>query len=76
MTYLLKRPGRSLDKTIKYDRATVPLGLLAGASAVSSCADNIHGYAAIILGITTSIVYSLANLMMEKYEVEDPLENF
>ena len=41
MTYMLKRPGRSLDKSIKFDRATVPLGLLAGAAAVSSCADNL-----------------------------------
>ena len=42
MTFLLKRPGRSLDrKSIKFDRATVPLGLLSGAAAVSSCADNL-----------------------------------
>ena len=76
ITFLLKRPGRSLDKHLKFDRGTTAYGLLAGCVSSCACADRIEGWAAIILGFTTSIMYSLACLLLEKYKIDDPLEAF
>lgn len=51
-------------------------GILAGLVSVTAGADSFHPWAAVVIGIIGSLVYSSACLMTEKLKIDDPLEAF
>lgn len=65
-----------IKSDIKWDPATLPNGILAGLVGVTAGCDALEGYGAIIVGITSGIVYCLACAALEQLKIDDPLEAF
>lgn len=61
---------------IKFDPASLPNGILAGLVGVTAGCDALEGYAALIVGLTSGIVYCLACKALEKLKIDDPLDAF
>lgn len=51
-------------------------GLLAGAVAITASCGYVETWAAVLIGIIGSIIYSIACLVLDKLEIDDPLEGF
>jgi Amt family ammonium transporter len=49
-------------------------GILAGLVAVTGSCASIEPWAAVVIGAIGSVTYSCACYMMNKYQVDDPLE--
>ena len=58
----------------RYDIGALTNGMLAGAVAVSGVCDRCQPWCAFLIGILSSIVYSLACKLWDKMGVDDPLE--
>jgi len=75
-TFLTRKHITGQNKEHRLDFGALTNGLLAGCvSITASCAD-VEQWAAIIIGIIGSIIYSSACLMTEKLKIDDPIEAF
>jgi ammonia channel protein AmtB len=58
----------------RLDFAAIGNGILAGAVSITAGCADVEPWAALIIGIIGSFVYSFACLLLEKLEVDDPVE--
>lgn len=66
--------GQNQDHRLDFGALTN--GLLAGCVSITAGCAQVAPWASIVIGICGSIIYSLACLLMEKFQVDDPLEAF
>jgi len=66
--------GQNQDHRLDFGALTN--GLLAGCVFITAGCAQVEPWAAIVIGICGSIIYSLACLALEKLEIDDPLEAF
>lgn len=75
-TFLTRKHITGQNKEHRLDFGALTNGLLAGCvSITASCAD-VEMWAAIIIGIVGSFIYSCACLATEKLKIDDPIEAF
>jgi Amt family ammonium transporter len=58
------------------DVYSVANSMLAGLVGVTAACNNIQPWASIIIGIISSILYTLSVALLKKLKIDDPLENF
>lgn len=64
------------NKNIRLNHSALTNGLLAGCVAITAGCDAVQPWAALVIGLIGSLVYSASCLLMEKIQVDDPLEAF
>lgn len=62
------------NKEYRLDFSAIGNGILAGAVSITAGCADVEPWAAFIIGILGAFVYSLACLLLEKLEVDDPIE--
>uniref|UniRef100_A0A7S3CR55 Ammonium transporter AmtB-like domain-containing protein n=1 Tax=Strombidium rassoulzadegani TaxID=1082188 RepID=A0A7S3CR55_9SPIT len=59
---------------IRYDFMGLCNGVLAGLVAITASCDSVEPWAAIIIGVLSSFVYSFSVKILESLEIDDPIE--
>ena len=75
-TFLTRKYITGQNKDHRLDFGALTNGLLAGCVSVTASCAAIEPWAAIVIGLIGSVVYSGACVLMEKFEIDDPLEAF
>jgi Amt family ammonium transporter len=57
-----------------YQIIDISCGLLAGLVSVTASCNNLHHWAAILIGIIGGLVYIGACILFHKYKIDDPVE--
>lgn len=75
-TFLTRKHITGQNKDHRLDFGALTNGLLAGCVSITASCASVEPWAAIVIGIIGSVIYSLACVLMEKFEIDDPLEAF
>lgn len=75
-TFVTRKHITGQNKDHRLDFGALTNGLLAGCVSVTASCAAIEPWAAIVIGLVGSVVYSGACVLMEKFEIDDPLEAF
>lgn len=75
-TFLTRKYITGQNKDHRLDFGALTNGLLAGCVSITASCAAVDTWAAIVIGLIGSVVYSLACVLTEKMEVDDPLEAF
>lgn len=64
------------DESIKYDLGALCNGILAGLVTITAGCDNLFPWMTFIVGAIGGLIYCLAVRILNKLEIDDPLEAF
>lgn len=74
LTFFTRAYFTGQNTEYRLDFAAITNGLLAGAVAITAGCADVYPWAAFVIGIGGSLVYSAACVMMEKFKIDDPIE--
>ena len=75
-TFFTRKYITGQTRDIRLDFKGITNGILAGCVSITGCSGYVESWAAIVIGIIGSIVYSLGCLLLEKLNIDDPIEAF
>jgi ammonia channel protein AmtB len=75
-TLLTRKHITGENKDVRLDFGAVTNGLLAGCVSITAGCAAVDQWAAVVIGIIGSIMYSLGCRLLNKLEIDDPLEAF
>ena len=75
-TFLTRSYITGQKKNIRMDFQAITNGILAGLVSVTASCNSVRNWAAILIAIIGSCIYSLACKVTEYLEIDDPLEAF
>jgi Amt family ammonium transporter len=75
-TFLTRKHITGQNTDHRLDFGALTNGLLAGCVSITASCAFVEPWAAIVIGIIGSVIYSLACVLLEKFEIDDPLEAF
>jgi len=75
-TFLTRKHITGQNKDHRLDFGALTNGLLAGCVSVTASCSSVEPWAAIVIGLIGSVIYSLACVLLDKFEIDDPLEAF
>jgi Amt family ammonium transporter len=75
-TFLTRKYITGQNKDHRLDFGALTNGLLAGCVSVTASCAAVEPWAAIVIGLIGSVIYSGACVLTEKFEIDDPLEAF
>lgn len=76
LTFLTRKYITGQNKDHRLDFGALTNGLLAGCVSITASCAAVEPWAAIVIGLIGSVVYSGACVLTEKFEIDDPLEAF
>lgn len=76
LTFVIRKHITGENKDIRMDFQALTNGILAGLVCVTASCDSIESWAALLTGMIGSVTYSVACLVMNKLQIDDPLEAF
>jgi len=75
-TFMTRKYITGQNKDHRLDFGALTNGLLAGCVSITAGCAEVEPWAAIVIGLIGSVIYSLACLLLEKLKIDDPLEAF
>lgn len=73
-TFFTRKMITGQNKDIRLDFQALTNGILAGLVSITAGCGSVDPWAAVVIGIIGSLVYSLSCNLMEKLKIDDPLE--
>ena len=75
-TFFTRKYITGEKRDVRLDFQGLTNGMLAGLVCITASCDSVESWAAVVIGIIGSIVYSLGCLLLEKLNIDDPIEAF
>ena len=66
--------GNKSDVTLKFDLMQLVGSIMSGCVAVTAASNNVEPTSAVIIGFVGAIVYRVSVTLLEKMEIDDPLQ--
>ena len=75
-TFYTKRYITGQNTNMRMDYQAMTNGILAGAVTITGCCNCVEPWAALIIGILGSLVYSLFCKVLDYFKIDDPMDAF